>query len=120
MQNGKEYFMNRYIWLIGENLGNTANNNSYYFWLSSMENDDDIDKYYVFCDNRKNRKIYKSLPAKYKKNIVWRNTVRHLKLYVNADMFFVTLKRNGWAYRMCSTRDFTPRSFMTRIAKVTC
>ena len=82
--------MNRYIWLIGENLGNTANNNSYYFWLSSMENDDDIDKYYVFCDNRKNRKIYKSLPAKYKKNIVWRNTVRHLKLYVNADMFFVS------------------------------
>lgn len=31
--NCKEYNMARkYIWLIGENLSETANNNSFYFW----------------------------------------------------------------------------------------
>ena len=24
--------MKKFIWLFGENLGNTYNNNSYYFW----------------------------------------------------------------------------------------
>lgn len=39
--------MNRFIWLIGENLGETTNNNSFHFWKQIAEYDDNIDKYYI-------------------------------------------------------------------------
>ena len=39
--------MGRFIWLIGENLSSTADNNSYYFWRRSVEREDDIDKYFI-------------------------------------------------------------------------
>ncbi len=83
--------MRRFIWLIGENVGETSNNNSYYFWRRVVEQHDDIDKYFVMEKNKTNRARYKSLPSDVQKFVVWRNTVKHLKLFVNADMFFVTL-----------------------------
>ena len=94
--------MGRYIWLIGENLGQTANNNSYYFWRNSVEHEDDIDKYLILEKNKKNQEVYRSLPESCKKFIVWRDTVKHLKLFVKADMFFVTL----------SYRDIRPEKVM--------
>ena len=38
---------NNFIWLFGENVGETANNNSYYFWKHVVNKDDGIDKYIV-------------------------------------------------------------------------
>ena len=29
--------MKKFIWLFGENLGNTYNNNSYYFWDEALD-----------------------------------------------------------------------------------
>ncbi len=83
--------MGKFIWLIGENLGKTASNNSYYFWRHIVEREDDIDKYFILEKNRKNVKFVNQLPEKCRKFIVWKDTIRHLKLYVAADLFFVTL-----------------------------
>ena len=94
--------MGKFIWLISENLSQTANNNSYYFWRHTVERQDDIDKYFILEKNKENVKLYKSLPQKCREFVVWRNTVRHLKLYVQADMFFVTL----------SYRDVRPEKVM--------
>ena len=78
--------MGRFIWLFGENLGATSNNNSYYMWRHVVERDDDIEKYFIMEDNKPNRKCYKSLPKAYRKFVVWRNTIKHLELFVKADM----------------------------------
>ncbi len=82
--------MGRFIWLIGENLGETSNNNSYYFWRHVAAREDDIDKYFVMEPNKVNKACYRKLPDELKKMVVWRNTIKHLKLFVNADMFFVS------------------------------
>lgn len=96
--------MGKFIWLIGENISQTANNNSYYFWRHTVERQDDIDKYFVLEKNKKNVQVYNSLPNNCKKFVVWRDTVKHLKLYIQADMFFVTL----------SYRDVRPENVMGR------
>lgn len=83
--------MGRFIWLISENLSTTSDNNSYYFWRRAAEHEDDIEKYLILEKNPKNKALYRSLPENLRKFIVWRNTVKHLKLFVKADMFFVTL-----------------------------
>lgn len=82
---------NKYIWLIGENLGNTMNNNSFYFWKYCIKNKDEIEKYYVVKKNKNNKKIYSSLTVEEKKYIVWKNSPKHMMLYKKADMFFVSL-----------------------------
>lgn len=82
--------MGKFIWLIGENLSKTANNNGYYFWRGAVKKKDDIDKYLILEKNPDNMELYKSLPEYCKRFIVWRNTPEHLKLYVEADMFLVT------------------------------
>ncbi len=81
--------MGRYVWLIGENLSKTANNNAYYFWRETVNIQDDIDKYLVLEKNGNNIKLYNSLPAALRSFIVWRNTVAHFKSYLKADMFLV-------------------------------
>ena len=50
--------MENYIWLFGENRGNTANNNSFYFWKEVCNIKDGIDKYYVMYKNKQNKKVY--------------------------------------------------------------
>ena len=39
--------MKKFIWLFGENLGNTYNNNSYYFWDEVCNVKDEINKYFI-------------------------------------------------------------------------
>lgn len=81
--------MGRYIWLIGENLSRTTDNNAYYFWRNTVEIEDNVDKYYILEKTPENQEFYKNLPEICKKYIIWRNTIEHLKMYVEADMFFV-------------------------------
>lgn len=82
---------NKYIWLFGENVGKTANNNSFYFWKHVVETDDEIEKYFVLKKNDTNKKIYEKLTDKAKKHIVWKNSIKHYKIYKKADMLFVSL-----------------------------
>lgn len=93
---------NNYIWLFGENLGKTANNNSFYFWKHVInKKKDSINKYIILEKNKSNRELYKELNEKEKKSVVWRNSLKHFILFFKADMYFVTL----------SYRDIRPEKF---------
>lgn len=83
--------MSKYIWLFGENVGATANNNSFYFWLESLKNEDEIEKYFVIEKTKRNVEIIKKLPPFARKFVCWRNSLQHFKLYKTASMYFVTL-----------------------------
>lgn len=87
-----------YIWLFGENLGATSNNNSYYFWKEVVNKQDGIDKYFVMEKNDANRKTYSKLSNEEKKFVVWKNTAKHFNIFINADLYLVTL----------SLKDITP------------
>ena len=39
--------VNNYIWLFGENLGKTADNNSFYLWKKVVNINDDVEKYII-------------------------------------------------------------------------
>ena len=82
---------NKYIWLFGENIGNTANNNSFYFWKHVVEKQDDIEKYFVLSKSKKNKIIYDKLSDEAKKYIIWKNSIKHYRIYHKADMLFVSL-----------------------------
>lgn len=94
----------KYIWLFGENVGATANNNSFYFWLDSLKNDDEIDKYFVVEKTKKNVDIINRLPEYARKFVCWRNSLQHFKLYKTASMYFVTL----------SYRDVRPEELFSK------
>lgn len=94
--------MANFVWLIGENLSKTVNNNSYYFWRHIVEINDDIDKYLVVEKTPENEKFYSMLTPRLQEYVVWRNSIKHFRLYLNADMFFVTL----------SYRDVRPEKFL--------
>lgn len=83
----------KFIWLFGENLGNTMNNNSWYSFIEIVNDPDfvDIDIYYIAKKTHDNIQCAKSLPKNVYKQIIWRNSKKHKKLYRRADMFFVTL-----------------------------
>ena len=72
--------MSNYIWLFGENLGKTANNNSYYFWKQINNIEDGIDKYIVLEKNKKNKEVYKKLTSNEQERVLWKNSYRHIKL----------------------------------------
>lgn len=94
---------NNYIWIFGENLGETANNNSFYFWKHIVnQKKDSINKYIILAKNKKNKKMYKTLNKKEREAVVWRNSLKHFILYHEADMQFVTL----------SYRDVRPEKFL--------
>lgn len=99
---------NNYIWLFGENLGKTANNNSFYFWQHVVELDDGIEKKFIMKKNKQNKKTYKQLSKKAKKNIIWQNSLKHYINYKNASMFFVTL----------SYKDVEPKRILKRALKI--
>ncbi len=80
-----------FIWLFGENLGSTANNNSFYFWKQSVSKKDDIDKYLVLSKNQSNLSVYNSLSSYEKKFVLWKNSAKHFEIYYMADMFFASL-----------------------------
>lgn len=93
---------NNYIWLFGENLGKTANNNSFYFWKHIVnKKKDNINKYIILEKNKNNKEIYEKLNEREKKSVVWRNSLKHFILFFKADMYFVTL----------SYRDIRPEKF---------
>ncbi len=80
-----------FIWLFGENLGNSANNNSFYFWKKCVLKKDDIDKYFVMAKNSNNERVYQSLSSDEKKFIIWKNSAKHFDIYNKADMFYASL-----------------------------
>ncbi len=80
-----------FIWLFGENLGSTANNNSFYFWKQSLLKKDDIDKYFVMSKNYNNEKVYSTLSSEEKSYVIWKNSAKHFEIYYKADMFYVSL-----------------------------
>lgn len=87
-----------YIWLFGENLAKTSNNNSFYFWKQVVLKNDGIEKYIVLQKNDANKATYNNLSDEEKKFVVWKNSLKHFKIYFNADMYFVSL----------SYKDITP------------
>lgn len=97
----------KFIWLFGENNSRTHNNNSFYFWDHVWNKDDEIEKYFILVKNAQNMAFVKTLPLLKQKYIVWRNSLKHLLLYQNADMFFVTL----------SYDDVTPNKIMHKSIK---
>lgn len=80
-----------FIWLFGENIGSTSNNNSFYFWRHTVSKKDDIDKYFVMNKNGNNLNVYNTLSSYEKKFVIWKNSIKHFEIYNNADMFFVSL-----------------------------
>ena len=94
--------MKNYIWLFSENLSETANNNSYFFWKHVVnKKNSGISKYLILEKNNNNKKIYKKMNKKEKKYVIWRNSLKHFYYYKKADMYFVTL----------SYRDIRPERF---------
>lgn len=91
-----------YIWLFGENLGATSNNNSYYFWKQVVNRKDGIDKYLVLEKNSANLKTFKALSDFERSFVVWKNSIKHLKIYFSADMYLVSL----------SYKDVTPTKLL--------
>lgn len=83
----------RFIWLFGENLGETMDNNSWYSYVEAVSNDEysDMGCYFVLKKTSKNVRNLAKMDARVQKNVVWRNSRKHDWLYRNADMFFVSL-----------------------------
>ena len=80
-----------FIWVFGENLGSTSNNNSYYFWKHVVNIRDNIEKYIVLEKNESNEKVYNSFSKHEQEFVLWKNSKKHYQKYFNADLFFVTL-----------------------------
>ena len=82
-----------FIWLFGENLGDTMNNNSWYAFLEAIndQNLSDIGSYFVLTKSKKNKRGVSCLDKECREHIVWRNSKLHRDLYRSADIFFVTL-----------------------------
>ena len=98
---------NNFIWLFGENLSETANNNSFYFWKHVVNREDGIEKFLILTKSEKNIKIYNEFSDNEKRHVIWRNSLRHLMAFRMADMFFVSL----------SYRDILPEKILGRNIK---
>ena len=77
--------MKKFIWLFGENLGNTYNNNSYYFWDEVCNVKDEINKYFILSRNKQNLDFYKTLPQDKQDKIIWKNSLKHMELFKKAE-----------------------------------
>ena len=80
----------KYIWLIGSNDSFNYNNDSFYFWKNLVQKKDEILKYYILKKDKKTKEIYKNLTHKEKKYVVWANSFKHFRLFLKADMFFIS------------------------------
>lgn len=83
--------MEKYIWLFGENVGNTANNNSFWMWKYIAQSHNDVNAYFIAAKNQNTQAVYAQLPNHIRPFWVWRNSLRHIHLYHIADMLFVSL-----------------------------
>ena len=104
---------NKYIWLFGENNGNTMNNNSYYFWKQAVNKQDELEKYYVVKKTKENKKIYNTLTKEEKKYLIWQNSFKHWKIYKKANLLFVSLSfkdvmPNKLLFKKCKMRVKKP------------
>ena len=81
----------KYIWLFGENEGRTANNNSFWMWNYITQNHHDVDAYFVAEKNTQTKAVYAQLSDELRAFWIWRNSLRHIRLYHIADMLFVSL-----------------------------
>ena len=93
--------MRKIIWLFGENEGRTMNNNSFYFWDTICNIDDEIEKYFVVKWSLKNAKKVKSFDKNKRKRILWKNSLKHWKIFLKSNTHFVSL----------SYKDVTPSIF---------
>ena len=71
--------INNYIWVFGENLGLTANSNSYHLWKYAVNIKDNIEKYLVLDKNDSTSKIYKTLSKHEQKFVLWKNSLNTSK-----------------------------------------
>ena len=82
----------RPIWLFGENLGATANNNSFYMWRHIVgRHTNEVAPYLILEKTAANRKVVAKLGAQERRYIVWRHSLTHVLLYLGAEFSFVTL-----------------------------
>ena len=81
---------NKYIWLFGEKLGESADNNSFYLWKHVVNKHDEVAAYFIACRTAQVLKVYRRLSSRERKYIVWRNSIGHIRLYNQADMLFVS------------------------------
>ena len=94
--------ISNYIWIFGENLGKTTNGNSFYLWKHIVNIDDGIDKYLVLEKNNSTLKKYNELSRHEKRFVLWKNSFNHFKMFLDADLFFVT----------AGYEDITPTKFL--------
>lgn len=81
----------KYIWLISENLSNTANNNSFWFWKYIVNKHEDLEAFLVLSKTEANKLVYKNFNNVEKEHTIWRNSLKHIRYFYAADMYFVTL-----------------------------
>lgn len=95
----------KFIWLFGENLGETMDNNSWYSFIEAVKSTDysDIDSYFILTNTKSHLDSVNKLDREIRERIVWRGCALHNKLYKSADMFFVSL----------SYRDVLPDKYGT-------
>ncbi len=82
------------IWLIGENFGQTTNNNGFFFWKYAISQLDDNKKYrpYFVCKKTDmNIKTYNQLSYKEKEYLIWFDTKKHKELYKKSYFNIISL-----------------------------
>ena len=98
---------NKYIWLFGENSGQTANNNSFYLWRHTTRyHSADIDAYFIVESNPGTRAVFRMLTAEEKRRIVRRNSLKHIFLFEKADLLFVSV-----SYIDVQPQNIGPKSY---------
>ena len=97
----------KYIWLFGENVGRTANNNSFWMWKFIVDYHNDLNAFFIAEKTAQTKAAYSRLTQKEKRLWVWRNSLQHARLYDMADMLFVSL----------SFRDVQPDSLFGKSYK---
>lgn len=69
----------KYIWLISENLSNTANNNSFWFWKYIVNKHEDLEAFLVLSKTEANKLVYKNFNNVEKEHTIWRNSLKHIR-----------------------------------------
>lgn len=80
------------VWLFGENLGNTANNNSFYMWRHVVNRHTDVVSPFLILEKTAaNREAVAGFGKLERAHVVWRNSPSHAWLYLKAEFSFVSL-----------------------------
>lgn len=80
--------MKKPIWLFGENLGKTARDNGFLFFKYCLENNTQVDCYFVY--DVKNFKDNNKLKSISNDKLIKRNTRRHSQIYLKARFCIVS------------------------------